>query len=101
VNSGLCLLNRETVSDLGLMESLLAHPALQAKEVQWRVEQTLLALSASRMNLGGLLSAAYEVSPAPNLRVGCVARHYIGCVRDRFLSEGVMQLHRRFLAERI
>lgn len=92
VNSGLCLLNRETVSDLNLMESCLAHPALQVKEVQWRVEQTLLALSASRQNRGGLLPPSYEVSSGQFRRAGCVARHYVGCVRDRFLAEGVFVL---------
>ncbi len=92
VNSGLCLLNRETVSDLNLMESFLSHPALQAKEVQWRVEQTLLALSASQKNRGGLLPPSYEVSSGKSRHTGCVARHYIGCVRDRFLAEGVFDL---------
>ncbi len=92
VNSGLCLLTRESVSDLDAMEEWLRHPALQDSAVQWRVEQTLLALAASKADRGGLLPAGYEVSPNKNRRPGCVARHYVGCVRDRFLGEGVFRL---------
>lgn len=92
VNSGLCMLHKATVSDLRAMESYLTHPALQNPNVQWRVEQTLLALTASREKRGGLLPPSYEVSPNKHKRSGCVARHYVGCVRDRFLSEGIMSL---------
>jgi len=92
VNSGLCLLQRNTVSDLARMETFLAHPSLQAKNVPWRVEQTLLALSASLAGRGGLLPPNYEVSPGNSRRPGGVARHYVGCVRDRFLAEGVFDL---------
>lgn len=97
VNSGLCLLNKKTVSDLGAMESYLAHPALQDSKIQWRVEQTLLALCASKANLGGLLPASYKVSPNKHRQPYCVARHYVGCVRDRFLSEGVKELYKKML----
>jgi len=97
VNTGLCLLNKKTVSDLDAMESYLAHPSLQDPRIQWRVEQTVLALCASRDNNGGLLPLTYEVSPNKNRRLGCVARHYVGCVRDRFLSDGVLALRQRLL----
>lgn len=97
VNTGLGLLNKKTVSDLGEMESYLAHPSLQDPRIQWRVEQTLLALCASRENNGGLLPLTYEVSPNKQRRLGCVSRHYVGCVRDRFLSEGVAFLHKKML----
>lgn len=97
VNSGLCLLNKKTVSDLDAMELYLAHPSLQNPRIQWRVEQTLLALSASRENKGGLLPLTYAVSPNKHRRPVCVARHYVGCVRDRFLSEGVVWLHKKLL----
>lgn len=97
VNSGLCLLSKNTVSDLTAMESYLAHAALQDSKIQWRVEQTLFALCASSRNKGGLLPLTYEVSPNKHQRQGCVARHYVGCVRDRFLSEGVVGLHKKLL----
>jgi len=92
VNSGLCLLTRDSVTDLDAMENWLGHPALQDPTVQWRVEQTLLALSASRNAKGGTLPLTYEVSSAKWRKPQAIARHYVGCVRDRFLSEGVMQV---------
>jgi hypothetical protein len=92
VNTGLCLLEREIVSDLESMEKWLVHPVLQDPAVQWRVEQTLLALSASQTGRGGLLPETYEVSPDKQRRSGCIARHYVGCVRPRFLAEGVYAL---------
>jgi len=93
VNSGLCLLHKQTVSDLAAIEEYLAHPALQDPKIQWRVEQTLLALCASKANKGGLLPSSYEVSPNKHRQPTCVARHYVGCVRDRFLSEGILGLY--------
>jgi hypothetical protein len=92
VNTGLCLLTRDSVSDLAAMEEWLAHPALQDSKVQWRVEQTLLALAASKAGKGGLLPSTYEVSPNRNRHPKSVARHYVGCVRDRFIGEGVKEL---------
>ncbi len=94
VNSGLSLLKKQTVSDMSAMERYLAHPALQDPKIQWRVEQTLLALSASRAAKGGLLPRTYEVSPAKHRQRDAIARHYVGCVRDRFLSEGVFSLRK-------
>jgi len=93
VNSGLCLLHKQTVSDLAAMEGYLAHPALQDPNIQWRVEQTLLALCASKANKGGLLPSSYEVSPNKHRQPTCVARHYVGCVRERFLSEGILVIY--------
>lgn len=92
VNSGLCLLSRETVTDLASMDLWLAHPLLSPPNPQWRVEQTLIALSTSRANQGGLLPDSFEVSPDKKRGANCVARHYIGCVRDRFYSEGIFAL---------
>ncbi len=94
VNTGLCLLTREAVVNLDAMETWLAHPALQDPKIQWRVEQTLLALAASKADKGGLLPSSYEVSPNKCRHIDSVARHYVGCVRDRFLGEGVFDLHR-------
>lgn len=92
VNTGLCLLERQTVRNLGAMEEWLGHPALQNPKMQWRVEQTLLALCASQAGVGGLLPNEYEVSPHKNRRPGSISRHYVGCVRDRFFSEGILSL---------
>jgi hypothetical protein len=92
VNSGLCLLNRASVSDLDAMEEWLGRLELQNPAIQWRVEQTLLALSASKAGPGGLLPPQYEVSSSKHRKHDATARHYVGCVRDRFLSEGVYAL---------
>jgi len=92
VNTGLCLVSRESVTALDAMESWLGHPAMQDPKVQWRVEQTLLALAASKAGNGGLLPASYEVSSRKRRKRGCIARHYVGCVRARFMSEGIMDL---------
>ena len=63
INTGICLLSRQSVNRLDDMESWLDLPELQDPKVQWRVEQTLLALSASKAGKGGLLPSTYEVSP--------------------------------------
>jgi hypothetical protein len=94
VNTGLCLLERQTVRNLDAMEKWLGHPALQNPKMQWRVEQTLLALCASQDGVGGLLPDEYEVSPHKNRKPDGISRHYIGCVRDRFYSEGILKLHK-------
>ena len=95
VNTGLCLLERQIVRNLDAMEEWLGHPALQNPKMQWRVEQTLLALCASQGGMGGLLPKQYEVSPNKNRMPGGISRHYIGCVRDRFYSEGILELHKQ------
>ena len=91
INTGLCMLTRNSVNRLDAMEEWLGHPALQDPKVQWRVEQTLLALSASKAGKGGLLPSTYEVSPNKHRQSDSIARHYVGCVRDRFVGEGVFQ----------
>jgi hypothetical protein len=100
VNSGLCLLQRDVVRDLDSMEKWLGHPALQIPKMQWRVEQTLLALCASKVGKGGLLPTEYEVSPNKNRLPTGISRHYIGCVRDRFYSEGILEVCKRLNLER-
>jgi hypothetical protein len=92
VNTGLCLLNRDVVRGLDSMEKWLAHPALQNPKMQWRVEQTLLALCASKVGKGGLLPEVYEVSSQKHRKICGISRHYVGCVRDLFYSEGVLSL---------
>lgn len=99
VNSGLCLLVRESITDTAAMESWLERDELQNPDTQWRVEQTLLALSASRTDCGGLLPGCYEVSPRRHCATGCVARHYVGCVRDRFYGEGVFTIAQNLLGQ--
>jgi hypothetical protein len=76
------------------MEKWLGHSSLQNPKMQWRVEQTLLALSASKVGRGGLLPSEYEVSPNKSRLPTGISRHYIGCVRDRFYSEGVFTLRK-------
>jgi hypothetical protein len=95
VNTGLCLLERQIVRNLDAMEAWLGHPALQNLKMQWRVEQTLLALCASQVGVGGLLPEEYEVSPSKNRMPSGISRHYVGCVRDRFYSEGILELHKQ------
>ncbi len=71
------------------------------KGVMWRVEQTLFALCASRYGIdgkGGLLPKTYEVSLGKHASPDCVARHYVGAVRDRFHGEGLKRLHKTLLA---
>lgn len=87
VNSGLCLLDASLI-DLDFCEYLLNLPAMQDC-VDWRLEQTLLALLASRRNVGGLLPRQYEVSLGRHRQEDSVARHYVGAVRGRFWAEGV------------
>lgn len=101
VNTGLSLLTRSAVNDLDAMEDWLGHPALQDPSNQWRVEQTLLALAASKAGRGGLLPLTYEVSPSKHRKGESIARHYVGCVRPRFHSEGVFSLSPRIGIERL
>ena len=101
VNTGLCLLERQIVRNLDAMEEWLGHQALQNPKMQWRVEQTLLALCASQVGLGGLLPDEYEVSPHKNRKAGCISRHYVGCVRDRFYSEGLLEIQSNFYRKEV
>lgn len=90
VNSGLCVLHKE-IADFDFYETCLNDPALKSCK-EWRIEQTLLALSASRRNKGGLLPATYEVSLGKWMQTDAIARHYVGAVRQRFYAEGVSKL---------
>ncbi len=92
VNSGLCLLNKYAVNNLEAMDYWLQNPLLQKPDIQWRVEQTLLALCAAKSINGGLLPPVYEVSNNRHRDSHGVSRHYVGCVRDRFVSEGLIEL---------
>jgi len=95
VNSGLCLLNRDSI-DFEFMERCIQDPSL-VNGKQWRVEQTLLALCASRAGAGGLLSDRYEVCLEANGQPDHITRHYVGMVRDRFYAEGIRMLKKTLL----
>ncbi|NKC11136.1 MAG: hypothetical protein GKR94_02695 [Gammaproteobacteria bacterium] len=90
VNSGLCLLTKQAI-DFASFERWMADPDMRASK-PWRVEQTLLALAASRFNKGGMLCAEYEITLSGARRTDAAVRHYVGIVRDLFFSEGVAQL---------
>jgi hypothetical protein len=93
VNTGLSLLPR-AILDLGLCEKWLGDAAIIAPEhIAWR-EQTLLALSASRLGRGGLLPESYEVSFNPEMANNAVTRHYVGDMRSQFYAEGVLRVRR-------
>lgn len=96
VNSGLCLLSRGAI-DLDFCDRALALTSILRGHI-WRVEQTLLALCASRQGKGGLLPPTYEVSLKRNAGRDVIARHYVGVVRDRFFAEGLKRLSGELLA---
>ena len=96
VNSGLCLLTRKAI-DLDFCERALHDTGILSGHF-WRVEQTLFALCASRLGRGGLLPSSYEVTLAPHLSPGAVARHYVGAVREKFWGEGVPRIARSILS---
>jgi hypothetical protein len=92
VNSGLCLLQPSALN-LGEMDRWLdENQALQNSEALWRVEQTLLAMAASKAGKGGLLPRSYEVSLDRRASRDCVMRHYVGAVREHFFGEGIAKL---------
>lgn len=96
VNSGLCLITKEAM-DLEFCDRALGETSILKGDL-WRVEQTLFALCASRFGKGGLLPKTYEVSLGRHSSEECVARHYVGAVRDRFFGEGLKRLATALLA---
>jgi len=93
VNTGLCLLPKAAL-DLDFCERALGETSI-LKGMLWRVEQTLFALCASRPSQsgrGGMLPKTYEVSLGRNSADACIARHYVGTVRERFHGEGLKRL---------
>lgn len=96
VNSGLCLLQKQTVS-LPRCEEFLAKFASRARHYMF-LEQTLLAISASAGGAGGLLPPQYEISWENFRRRDGVCRHYVGPFKDDvFFLEGVVTLWWRML----
>jgi hypothetical protein len=96
VNSGISLITKEAI-DYEFCDRALGETSILKGHI-WRVEQTLLALCASRYGKGGLLPKTYEVSLGRHASESSVARHYVGAVRDRFFGEGLKRLRRALLA---
>jgi hypothetical protein len=92
VNSGIVLLD-PTIIDPAFCEECLVEGTVRTSGWTWCIEQTLFSLCASRAGRGGLLPKTYEVSFAPKAAEGIVARHYVGFVRQQFLSEGLRRLY--------
>ncbi len=90
VNSGLCCIATEAI-DLDFCDDVMRKTQIASGNL-WRLEQTLFALCASRYGKGGLLPQHYEVSLGKFAAEGCIARHYVGAVRDRFYAEGLANL---------
>jgi hypothetical protein len=97
VNSGLCLLHR-SATDFDFCDKALAQTTILRGHV-WRIEQTLIALCASRAGKGGLLPSTYEVSLGKHASPQAIARHYVGAVRDRFYAEGLAKIAPVLLAK--
>ncbi len=95
VNSGLCLLHQSAIH-FNQFEDWLGLSSIR-KGLDWRKEQTLLALGASQLNQGGMLPSTYEVSFESHSRADAIARHYIGAVRSQFYAEGVRRLRTTLL----
>jgi len=90
VDSGLCLLHKGAI-DFAFCEEALTRTSILRGKI-CRVEQTLLALCASRHGKGGLLPKTYEVSLGADAAPEAIARHYVDAVRDRFYGEGLPRL---------
>jgi hypothetical protein len=95
VSTGLCLFWKPAI-DLDFCDRALAETSILRGHL-WRVEQTLLALCASRHGQGGLLPKRYEVSLGRQAATDAISRHYVGAVRDRFYGEGLKRLHETLL----
>ena len=87
VNSGLCCIAQRAI-DLDFCDHCMRKTDIAAGQI-WRLEQTLYALCASRFGRGGLLPPYYEVSLGRSAGPDCIARHYVGAVRQRFFGEGL------------
>jgi len=96
VNSGIALITKEAI-DFEFCDRVLGETSV-LKGHMWRVEQTLFALCASRYGKGGLLPKTYEVSLGKHAAGDCIARHYVGAVRNRFYGEGLKRLRAPLLA---
>ena len=66
----------------------------------WRIEQTLLALAASRDGVDLLPEREYRISLAEGTQ-GCVVKHYVGAVRHLMYREGMARLVREGFLEQL
>ena len=97
VNSGLCLLQKSAL-DLDLCDRALAETSILRGPVE-KIEQTLLALCASRHGRGGLLPPAYEVSTSRGAKPEAISRHYTRALRDRFYGDGLKRIRAELLPD--
>jgi len=91
VNSGICCLCPGRF-EFGDTEKFLRELDLLQTLDPWLIEQTLFAIHASASGKGGLLPSTYELSYSPACAPDCVARHYVGKVRELFYTEAVPAL---------
>jgi hypothetical protein len=98
INSGLAVLRPE-VFNFDWMEEFLGSESIWSGHV-WRIEQTLLALAASRDGVDLLLEREYRVSLNEGSS-GCVVKHYVGVVRHLMYREGIARLVREGFLENV
>jgi hypothetical protein len=98
INSGLCLLSNR-VFNLDWMEEFLSCQSIWNGHI-WRIEQTLLALAASRDGVELLPECEYRVSLEPGTK-GCVVKHYVGAVRHLMYREGIAKLVREGFLDQV
>ena len=98
INSGLAVLRPE-VFNFDWMEEFLGSESIWAGHV-WRIEQTLLALAASRDGVALLPEREYRVSLAEGTD-DCVVKHYVGVVRHLMYREGMARLVREGFLEHL
>ena len=96
VNTGIALIAKEAI-DFEFCDRALGETSILKGDLR-RVEQTLFAVCASRHGKGGLLPKTYEISLGRHAAEDCIARHYVGPVRDRFYGEGMKRLRPVLLA---
>ena len=90
-------LSRE-ILNLDWMEEFLGCESIWSGQ-PWRMEQTLLALAASRAG-AELLPDEYRVSLREGIE-GCVVKHYVGAVRHLMYREGIAHLNRTGFLQRL
>lgn len=91
VNSGICCLCPGRF-EFGDTERFLRELDLLQSLDHWLIEQTLFAIHASAHGKGGVLPSTYELTISPSRASTCVARHYVGKVRELFYTEAIPSL---------
>lgn len=98
INTGVAVVQRETFN-LDRFESFLACPAFRQEKHPPHVEQTLIALAASRLG-AELLGPEYAVAMKGSTR-GLVCKHYFSPIRGRMYAEGMVRLWRSGFLEQL